>query len=259
MINKPVKNGEIDNIFYAHSTERSDKSDWQQLQNHLKNVGELAGGFAEAFNCAEYGKAAGLLHDLGKYTVEFQRRLEGKHPKVDHATWGAIKAIEKYGNCGYLIAYAIAGHHAGLANGAYRTDKRLTSLNERCNKTNLPLLKSVWENEIEQHLINKLSVPPLKPKTGFGCFQSVFLSRMILSCLVDADRLDTEKFCNEVEGVPLSSRGQYPSLIQLKTNFDQSLQLFKSDKDINVKRADILAAVRYNAKTLKPLYRVCLA
>jgi len=252
MINQSIYNGEIDTIFYAHSTERTDKSDWQHLQNHLVNVGELAGGFAEAFNCAEYGKAAGLLHDLGKYTVEFQGRLEGKHPRVDHATWGAKIALEKYESFGYFIAYAIAGHHAGLANGDYRIDQKLTPLTVRCDTKDLPLIKSAWKDEIEQQLPNKLPIPPLKPKKGFNFFQYTFLSRMILSCLVDADRLDTEKFCNRVEGLPLSSRGQYPSLAQLKTNFDQSLQSFKSDKDINLKRASILSAVRHNAKTLEP-------
>lgn len=75
---------------------------------------------------------------------------------------------------------------------------------------------------------------------------------MILSCLVDADRLDTEAFANRVAGLPLSSRGNYPSLAQLKTNFDKSIQSFKSDKDINQKRANILAAVRHNANNLEP-------
>jgi len=251
IINQSAYNDKIDNVFFAHSTEQSDKSDWQQLQSHLVNVGELAEDFAEAFNCAEYGKTAGLLHDLGKYTLEFQDRLKGNSQKVDHATWGAKIALEKYENFGYFIAYAIAGHHAGLANGDYRTDQKLTPLTERRNKTDLPILKSAWKNEIAQQLPNKLSVPQLKRKEGFVCFQQIFLSRMILSCLVDADRLDTEAFCNQVAGIS-SSRGQFPSLTQLKKNFDQSLQSLKSDNDINLKRASILSAVRHNAKTLEP-------
>ena len=241
---------ENESVFYAHSTERIDKKDWQYLKDHLVNVGELAGGFAEAFNCLEYGKAAGLLHDLGKYTVEFQRRLEGKHPKVDHATWGAKVALEKYPNFGYFIAYAIAGHHAGLANGACRDDQKLTPLIDRCNKTNLPSIQPAWENEIKGQL-PELPTPTLIPKKGSNYFQYALLSRMILSCLVDADRLDTERFCNQSEGLSLA-RGQYPSLAQLKTNFDQSVQSFKSDVGLNQKRALILSTVRYNAKTLEP-------
>lgn len=256
MINQQSYNGENDNIFYAHSTERSDKSNWQHLKDHLVNVGKLAGEFADIFNCAEYGKDAGLLHDLGKYTLEFQKRLEGKHPKVDHATWGAKIALEKYGNCGYFIAYAIAGHHAGLADGEYCNDskytQKLTPLKQRCDSEALPVLNSTWKNEIEQQLTPKLLIPPLKPKKGFVCFQQTFLSRMILSCLVDADRLDTEQFASHAEGLSLPTRGQYPSLSQLKANFDSSLQSFNNDKEINQKRASILSAVRHNAKTLEP-------
>jgi len=243
---------ETNHIFYAHSTERSNKSDWQLLSDHLINVGQLAEEFAGAFNCSEYGKAAGLLHDLGKYTVEFQKRLEGKHSRVDHATWGAKIAKKKYGDLGYFIAYAIAGHHAGLANGEFREDRKLSPLIERLNKTSLPDIKSAWKNEIIPQLNHQLSAPPLKLKKDFGCFQYAFLSRMILSCLVDADRLDTEEFCNQAAGIALTSRGQYPSLAKLKINFDQSLESFKNDNDINIKRASILSAVRDNAKTFEP-------
>lgn len=245
-------NEKIDNTFYAHSTERSDKSDWQLLSNHLINVGCLAEEFAESFNCAEYGKAAGLLHDLGKYTVEFQKRLEGRHPKVDHATWGAKIALDKYGKCGNFVAYNIAGHHAGLANGAFREDKKLTPLKQRCENSNLPVLNSVWQTEIESLLPQALAIPPLKVKTGFVSFQHTFLSRMIFSCLVDADRLDTEKFCQLAENLPLSARGGYPSLTELKTQFDQSLNaLQQKDGEINQNRSAILSTVRHNAKTLE--------
>lgn len=250
VIKKHIYENEIETIFYAHSTELSDKSNWQLLKDHLVNVGQLAECFAEVFGCAEYGKTAGLMHDLGKYTFAFQQRLEGKHPKVDHATRGAKIALEKYGTCGYFIAYAIAGHHAGLANGEYRDDQKLTPLKQRCDNAALPTLESAWENEIS--LISKLPVPPLKLKKDFGSFQYTFLSRMILSCLVDADRLDTEMFANRAEGKPLLLRGEYPSLSQLKTNFDQSLKSFNSDEAINQKRANILSAVRHNAQTLDP-------
>jgi CRISPR-associated endonuclease/helicase Cas3 len=238
--------------FYAHSTKQDDKNDWQLLKKHLVNVGELAGNFASAFNCAEYGKVAGLLHDLGKYTVEFQQRLEGKHPRVDHATWGAKIALYKYGACGYFVAYNIAGHHAGLANGDFCDDQKLTPLKKRCENADLPVLNSVWQTEIEPLLPQKLTIPPLKTTTGFVCFQQTFLSRMIFSCLIDADRLDTEKFYQIAENKPLLARGDYPSLTELKAQFDQSINAFQqNDNAINQKRSTILSTVRHNAKTLE--------
>jgi CRISPR-associated endonuclease/helicase Cas3 len=234
--------------FYAHSTKLNDKSNWQFLRNHLVNVGELAGNFASAFNCAEYGRVSGLLHDLGKYTVEFQKRLEGNHPRVDHATHGAKIVLEKYKNAGYFVAYNIAGHHAGLANGDFRDDQKLTPLKQRYKKSDLPALNSTWQTEIEPLLPQKLPIPPLKIGNSF---QVSFLSRMIFSCLVDADRLDTEKFCQTAEGLALPARGDYPSLSELKNHFDETLASFKSDLEINQKRTAILSTVRHNAKILE--------
>jgi len=242
----------MDTKFYAHSTENTDKSDWQLLKNHLVNVGNLAEEFAGAFNCGEYGKAAGLLHDLGKYTIEFQKRLEGRSIRVDHAAWGAHIATEKYAQYGYLIAYAVAGHHAGLCNGEYRLEQKLRPLNDRCDKSRLPNLIPLWQQELEQHLPVQLEPPSLKSNKGFVIFQCAFLSRMILSCLVDADRLDTEDFCNHVAGKTEIARGQYPSLNQLKRQFDEKISAFKPDSDINKKRSEILKAVRRNATTLEP-------
>ncbi|MCD6009223.1 MULTISPECIES: CRISPR-associated endonuclease Cas3'' [Halomonadaceae] len=104
-------------MFYAHSTMDSSKADWQTLASHLSDVGKMAAQRAERFGAGPWGEAAGLLHDLGKYSVPFQRRLEGSPERVDHSTAGAHIAIEKYPKVGYLLAYLVAGHHAGLANG----------------------------------------------------------------------------------------------------------------------------------------------
>ena len=102
--------------FHAHSTGRADKADWQPLAEHLLGVGKQAAAKAAPFGGQVLADAAGCLHDLGKYTWEFQNRLTGDLHKVDHATWGARIARERYGGIGTLLAYGIAGHHAGLAN-----------------------------------------------------------------------------------------------------------------------------------------------
>ena len=170
--------------FYAHSTPRDDKSDWQPLHVHLNAVGELAARFASPFRCEVLARVAGRLHDLGKYTIPFQRRLTGEHPRLDHATWGARIAIQEYGPVGHLLAYAIAGHHAGLANGA--DDGERSALKSRLETSDLPQLESQWQSEIALPARKEVGPPEtFKPHSvDRGNFQLAFLGRMIFSCLV---------------------------------------------------------------------------
>ncbi len=64
--------------YYAHSLEGEDKSKWQTLSEHLHNVAGQAEKFAAVFQAADWGYAAGLLHDCGKACPEFLARLEGE-------------------------------------------------------------------------------------------------------------------------------------------------------------------------------------
>lgn len=82
--------------YFAHSTDNPTKSDWQPLNRHLVEVGRRSGEFAARFGAEEWGRACGLLHDLGKFSREFQARLEGGR-RVDHATAGARQARDRYG------------------------------------------------------------------------------------------------------------------------------------------------------------------
>ena len=116
-------------IRYAHSAQ--DKlgnllpyEHWQTLQSHSVNVGEMAAEFAQVFGAQEIACQTGKLHDWGKYSEAFNHRLHGG-PSVDHATAGAKIAVERWGNViGKLMAFCIAGHHAGLANGNSEGDNR---------------------------------------------------------------------------------------------------------------------------------------
>lgn len=227
--------------FYAHSTPRQDQADWQLLHEHLKAVGDLAAGFAAPFGLSAHARVAGLLHDLGKYTVEFQRRISGHAIRVDHATRGAMLAVEHYGAMGFLLAYGIAGHHAGLANG--RDAGERTPLFERLRGVDLPDLQEQWQREIE--LPDVLPLPAFTPHSvERGGFQLAFLSRMLFSCLVDADYLDTEAFYDRVERRDLFRHNPAPSLRGLREQLDLYLDRFKPDSQVNAIRADILAHVR---------------
>ncbi|MES1934454.1 CRISPR-associated helicase Cas3 domain-containing protein [Salinisphaera shabanensis T35B1] len=115
-------------MFYAHSTECSDARDWQGLADHLQAVADLAAKRAARFGWESAGRAAGLLHDLGKYSPAFQRRLSGSGERVDHSTAGALEAKTRFPDgLGHLLAYAIAGHHAGLANTMTALYKKLVT------------------------------------------------------------------------------------------------------------------------------------
>ena len=153
--------------YYAHSAQ--DKlgnllpyEHWQTLQSHSVNVGEMAAEFARVFGAQEIACQTGQLHDLGKYSEPFNRRLHGG-PSADHATAGAKIAVERWGNViGKLMAFCIAGHHAGLANGSGEGDNRRT-LKQRLALqfgADIPALDNLWQQEIK--FPQNLSTPPLK-------------------------------------------------------------------------------------------------
>ena len=217
--------------YYAHSAQ--DKlgnllpyEHWQTLQSHSVNVGEMAAEFARVFGAQEIAYQTGQLHDLGKYSEPFNQRLHGG-PSVDHATAGAKVAIERWGNViGKLMAFCIAGHHAGLANGNGEGDNRST-LKQRLALqfgADIPALDNLWQQEIK--LPQNLSAPPLKADAHHPFFSYAFFTRMLYSCLVDADYLDTEAFYLNLEN-KASERGGYPDLNTLQHNFNQFINDFR--------------------------------
>ncbi|SFD44994.1 CRISPR-associated endonuclease Cas3'' [Paracidovorax konjaci] len=243
--------------FYAHSVDGKAESHWQTLPDHLHAVGRMAGESAAVFNAQALGQAIGWLHDLGKYTQPFQARLRGSPLRVDHSTWGARIARQRLGHMGQLMAYGIAGHHAGLANG--RGEGERTALADRLS-ADLPALHPAWEQDIA--LPARLGAPAgFKPfsqnrqqATDRHPFQLAFLARMLFSCLVDADFLDTARFYLQAEGGTdhRSAGGAYPSLHALREQLDGYLARLtaRSDPEIGVNRlrADILRQVRQRAE-----------
>ncbi|NYT80552.1 CRISPR-associated helicase Cas3' [Alcaligenaceae bacterium] len=230
--------------YFAHSTDDVSKKNWQPLRNHLVAVSELTCAFAEVFGAGPLGQVAGLLHDIGKYTDDFQDRIAGQAVRVDHATRGAMVAVERYGGLGYVLAYGIAGHHAGLANGAESIER--TALQDRLKGVNLPPLLEAWRREVA--LPEKLAAPKLnvhsKDRSGF---QMAFFTRMLFSCLVDADFLDTEAFYDQVGGRASQRAAPAPSMIELRAELNRYLSSLKADRPVDHVRADILAHVRLQA------------
>ena len=212
-------------MYYAHSTDRKDKYDWQLLKNHLKNVADIASGFSREFNAEEFGYAAGLLHDIGKYSPEFQRRLTGTNIRVDHSTSGAQEARKLYGIFqSRILEYIITGHHGGLLN--YGTKE--FGLEERLSRPFLPDY-SAYKSEISAPDLSKVR-PMLTPINNKMGFEISFYTRMLFSCLVDADFLDTEQFLSPDKS---SLRGQYEPFNELFLKFDNYMKVKLSTSEEN--------------------------
>ena len=246
----------IQTSFYAHSTNTVDKSDWQGLSEHLFSVRDIAAHNARFFDGASLAGTIGLLHDLGKYSIAFQNRLSGAKERADHATAGAKVAAARYGPLGQLAAFAIAGHHAGLANGVDEGIARST-LKSRLSLTHgdqIPILDVAWESEIP--LPHQIKQPDLVGKKYFEGFQWAFLTRMVFSCLIDADRKDTSEYYMRLEAKPAQTSPN-PTLLDLQIQFD-SFILEKFSKaeasEVNSVRNEVLRFARAQANLAPGLF-----
>jgi len=244
--------------FYAHSGLKSDKSDWQLLRDHLVSVANLAREMAAPLGLGQAAYVAGLFHDLGKYTEAFQQRLTGADVWVDHSTAGAVAMLGDLAKgrdkgIAELIAYVIAGHHAGLPD---RLNAQPSCLNRRI-ETALPPLDPVWQQELAAEIGGLVPSFKMKADQQEAAFQFSVMGRMIFSCLVDADFKDTEAFYTALEG--RQADRQWPSLQALlepfTVAFDAHMQA-KADTTtgLNRLRTDILAHVRGRASAPPGLF-----
>ncbi|MGJ0393559.1 MAG: CRISPR-associated helicase Cas3' [Methylocystis sp.] len=254
-------------MWFAHSTESDDKSRWQPLACHLRAVAEFSAQRSGKFGAERAASLAGLLHDLGKYTREFQKRLEGGR-SVDHATAGAREAISLARRAedkliAEIVAHAIAGHHTGLPD----TIGDAASLKERV-KRELPALHPIWREEItpvaEGLWLEFLKAGVRKDRLPY---QLAFFGRMIFSCLVDADFRDTEAFYDKAEGRESPREwAKLPKIVdKLITRLDAHIVRLRAGAnkrtvptsgavDVNALRAEILTHVRAQVAAERGLF-----
>lgn len=182
-------------MIYAHSANAN--GDWHPLQEHLISVAKLAGQFSNNLAWQDEVRLAGLLHDLGKYADRFQARLRGSDSGLDHWSQGAWVALAEHQ--AIAAALAIQGHHVGLQ----RADKdALRRMNLQGLTQNHPFrlaLSDVDHMQLKQRaeadglFFQTPEQTALSPKNGMAYAVANMLDvRLLFSCLVDADFLDTE-------------------------------------------------------------------
>ncbi len=214
--------------YYAHITQANDNGKKQRVQfleDHSTHVAELAGQFAAEFGCGDIAHVMGLLHDKGKEQTEWQKYIQGvtgytpKYAKIksgpNHAYIGARIAQILYPQFAPLIAQPIAGHHRGLYDYC-----------EYIEETKKDIPKEV--------LIPESQSCAMPRQQNLKSYDLHHLVRMLFSCLVDADSLDTEEFMNPEQA---SLRGTHTTMTELLGKLEEYLsQLKEKSEDTEVNR-----------------------
>lgn len=237
----------------AHAARDSD-DDWRSphdLADHLMSVGSLAETFAASFG-PDWARQAGRWHDLGKYRQRFQSYIrqqsgfdvENAHitgeaaNRAPHSTAGAVLSCDQFGLAGRVLAYLIAGHHAGLADWFGGLQVRLDQPEARAE-----LDEALAESPPMKILDTANFKPDLRQipggKNGFSLWV-----RMLFSALVDADFLDTEAYMSPDKS---ARREKWLTLPALAERFDQhmaKLSAHAKPSDVNAIRTDVLKQCR---------------
>ena len=211
----------------AHISEDGTRT--QTVYDHLAGTARLAGSFAAPFGAQSEAEFAAWLHDVGKYSDAFQLRLKGG-PKVDHSTAGAQEAWVRQ----HLhAAFAVAGHHSGLPDGGSPADDPGdATLFGRSKKPVDPY--DGW-----QEVTLPASTPP-----AWACADPLslaFFTRMLYSCLVDADFIDTETFMDG-KAAPRGSGTDIAALRDIVSAQAQRYLRAESPSPVSIQRNTVLRA-----------------
>jgi len=238
-----------DNAIAHVVVDRNDQWHAHSLVDHLQCVAALAAEYALAFGAQDIASLAGRWHDLGKYSTDFQNyirqasgferanaHVEGRPGRVNHSSAGALYAAAKLGPAGKLLAQLIMAHHAGLYDGEDITQR--LARDHDCLAA--ALAGSPPSNVLAVPDLGELKIPGGASAPGA---YALWL-RLLFSCLVDADFLDTEAF---MDAGKAANRSGWPNLDDLKPQLDAHLERLTRDATptpVNRIRARILGQCR---------------
>lgn len=259
--------------YIAHiKTSSNDDYAIQDIENHLNGVADITALNASKIGLAKAGKLIGLLHDLGKYSTDFQNYIgsasglvnqdedeyvdsKGLKGKIDHSTagsqliWNSVKEKKIQTQiAAQLLSLCVASHHSGLINcltvdGENDFDRRMTKAG---NKTHLEEVLTKVESEITGKITALLDDPECfggvlkefkkiaqsEKNEQLIRFRAGLMIRMLYSCLIDADRLDTANFENP-ENIKKRQQGDYLSWELLIERLEIRLREFDNKPEKN--------------------------
>jgi CRISPR-associated endonuclease/helicase Cas3 len=184
------KNMSVDRPLYIAHQRKIDGAT-QSLEEHLLGVAAIAKTHASKISLQAQGELIGLLHDLGKYSNEFQVYLKsvvglinqdedefvdvrGLKGKVDHSTAGAQLVwgeLSKQGVMGQvasqILALCIASHHSGLidclSSNAHKPVENIFTkrTGKQENRSHLREVTSKMDTLIEKRFRELSSMPSL--------------------------------------------------------------------------------------------------
>ena len=237
-----------------------------RLEDHLIDVSELAADFAAEFGAAPWAALAGIWHDLGKYRDGFQRyirqcgdpnaHIEGRitGPEKTHSAAGALWAqqylaeVDKRSGpvVARVLAYLIAGHHAGLDNwfgGLHERFSREDTVREGRDALAVAIPEAILKRPAGLPDLNAIRTDQEHNIPG----RFALWVRMLFSCLVDADFLDTEAFMSQGKA---EARNGFMAMADLEKRLAERLAQMtqdvavrgEADSQVNRKRAEVLLA-----------------
>lgn len=224
--------------YLAHSDKENGLK--QTVLEHAIGTANCAEKFASSFTVPIYGKILGLYHDIGKFSKEFQNYLlyGGVRGSVDHTGAGSIEIFKTGLNSKnptfFLLAMCIAGHHGGLPDmGDNPKTSEKGTLLYRLNNSSFPDY-AVYKEYLPS--IKSEDVPDIT-KNLTAAFAQMFYVRMLYSCLVDADYLDTEAFLADKTVL----RSGFIDITKMKLLVDEYTSKFDpSSSALNKMRCELL-------------------
>lgn len=254
----------------AHRRESDGVS--QILSDHLLGVSKHAGNFAEKIGLRKSGELLGLLHDIGKASHEFQQYIksatglinpdadgfidpESLRGKIDHSSSGAQFIREHIGTvlpknkiASQILSLCVASHHSGLIDcispdgvdkysNRIEKDEEFTHAIESFSNLPNPLKNKLMSKSNDLNVVEELVIKCQELKDDLDSndtflFKIGLLIRFLLSCLLDADRLDTADF-ELPHNQNIRNYGNYPSWQKLIERLNEKISQFENKKDKN--------------------------